>query len=162
MGLSCDRDHEWAGMGGMTRRLVFSIAFGLALTACSDAAGPLDDLVVARQRWVRERPAAYRYTLTRSCFCGFVGPVEIEVRGDSVVARRSPNGEPPVGPQVASSFPSVDGLFRIVGDAIDRKAASLDAAYDPRLGYPSRISIDYDRQIADDEIVYTVSAFQRL
>jgi len=55
--------------------------------------------------------------------------------------------------------PTVDGLFDVIASANARNAAVLDASYDASLGYPTSISIDYTRNVADDEITYSVSAF---
>ena len=54
------------------------------------------------------------------------------------------------------------GLFEIVADAGRRNAATLDVDYDPRDGHPTRIAIDYELQMADDEIVYTVRELRPL
>lgn len=48
--------------------------------------------------------------------------------------------------------PTVADLFDLIEDALDRKAVYFTASYDPHLGYPTRIEIDYSASVADDEI----------
>lgn len=39
----------------------------------------------------------------------------------------------------------------MIENAIASNADSLDAKYDRKLGYPTKITINYDSQIADEE-----------
>jgi len=50
----------------------------------------------------------------------------------------------------------VTGLFELVEQAINGGAAEVRARYDSRLGYPTRIRIDPDARVADDEITLMV------
>lgn len=88
------------------------------------------------------------------------GPVAVAVR-DGVVESRAYGGTGErVDARYAELFPDVPGLFRLIDDAARRQAAWLEVIYDPALGYPSRIVIDYDGQHGnDDEVVYMISAF---
>lgn len=52
---------------------------------------------------------------------------------------------------------TVDGLFAAIDDAIERDAARIDARYDPQLGYPLEIAIDFSERIADEEVSYFAS-----
>jgi hypothetical protein len=44
----------------------------------------------------------------------------------------------------------------VIKDAIARNASSLTVKYDPKLGYPTQINIDYDQQMADEELYLTI------
>jgi hypothetical protein len=66
---------------------------------------------------------------------------------------------------------SIAKLFEIVEDAIcasqqrfaiARKAYRLSVTYHPTLGYPTKIDIDYDKQIADEELSLTIENLQAL
>jgi len=52
---------------------------------------------------------------------------------------------------------TVLALFAKVEDAIDRDADRLDVRYDPRLGYPLEIAIDFIERAIDDEVTYTAA-----
>jgi len=133
----------------------------LAASGCHDPSSPMASLADAQQRWLRARPAAYRITLLRSCECLYSVPLVIEVRGDSVTAARVQTTGEPV-PATTGAAISVDGLFTVVGQALSRRVVQLDATYDPRLGYPTHIYIDYAAPVVDDEIAYSVIAFEPL
>ena len=149
-------------------RARLTVAAALALAACSDLAGPASDLETARARWAGAAPAAYEMTLRHVCFCGgeVTTPVVVTVRGGVVQSRRYVDGGPlggrDVDPRLAESFPSVDGLFRVVEDAVGRHAADIQATYDPQRGYPTALYIDYERNVADEEQGYQVQTFRAL
>jgi hypothetical protein len=52
----------------------------------------------------------------------------------------------------APSFPTVDGLFDILRDAIQAEADRIDVTYDPDLGVPLDFWIDYSEMAADEEL----------
>jgi hypothetical protein len=66
----------------------------------------------------------------------------------------------PVAANRVALFPDVEGLFDIIDDAIERRAAQLLVQYDPDLGHPITIRIDYSRLTADDEVEYLISDFE--
>lgn len=55
-----------------------------------------------------------------------------------------------------SGFLTISQLFDFIRDAIARDAYRFEAEFDPRLGYPVRVSVDFDREMVDEEVVYTV------
>jgi hypothetical protein len=145
------------------RALAAAIALG-ALGACDTVAGPPGnaELERARERWRAARPAEYAYTLTRECFCGpdVRRPVTITVRGSGVVDRRYADTGAPVDPRHEALFPSIDGLFAIIDDARARRADRMDLVFDPTLGHPVRIDIDYSTRAIDEEVTLTVSSIR--
>jgi hypothetical protein len=116
----------------------------------------------ARARWNAARPASYEYTLAVGCFClrDVTRPVVITVTATTVTSRRYEDDGTAVPDQLAATFPSIDGLFDKLLDARMRNAANSAANYEPTLGYPVQISLDYSATIADDEISYVVSRFR--
>jgi len=108
-----------------------------------------------RSLWRRAALSSYRYHYRRSCFClpAATEPVLIRVERGAVaevVYARTGN---PVEPERLPDYPTVDRLFELVQDALDRRADRLTVSYEPGLGYPRRIDIDYDRGIADEELI---------
>ena len=151
--------------------------FAVALAGCpapaevtADAAGPpvgpgpapsapaasrSPELDAARERWEAAGLSGYEMTLRRICFCpspDYTGPFEVTVRGGELeaVARGGTRVDDERGE-------TVEGLFDLIEDAYTRKAQSVTVEFDPELGYPANLSIDYSFQMADEEIGYMVS-----
>lgn len=112
----------------------------------------------SRERWAVEEIRSYRYTFSKSCECipGFVGPVHITVRDDVVTSMEPVAGSDSVPADLWSAFDTVGEMFALIRTAIDDEAHQFEAEYDPELGYPTRISLDFDQQMVDDELVIRV------
>jgi hypothetical protein len=136
---------------------IIALLVGLSATACSDLGfdvRPLTELEKAEATWDRFGPESYVYAVQRICFClaDESGPVRVWV-DDGVagqwtyVATGNPLPEP-----ARSRFPSVAGLFDILREALTQDAHEVQVSYDPEFGYPTEFSIDYDEQVADEEL----------
>jgi hypothetical protein len=66
----------------------------------------------------------------------------------------------PVNPEYFKNYNSIPKLFDLVQDAIAKKAHSLSVTYHPTLGYPTQINIDYDQQMADEELYLTIDKLE--
>jgi len=144
---------------GPTRGAVLAVA--LAFAGCDSPfspSGPERDLEEARRTWSRQGIASYTVEVSQLCFCGpdthgtFAVVVEqgrvASVTDAETGVPRTPNPFVPL---------TVLALFAKVEDAIDRDADRLDVRYDPRLGYPLEIAIDFIERAIDDEVTYTAS-----
>lgn len=143
-------------MDMMKRRhllLVIALAAG-AVSGCGildpnrELQNELDDNYA---KWIARGPASYEYRLTQLCFC----PPEhtrtylVRVVNRSVLESRDvQTGAPPPGGYQARTVPD---LFAFLHDALSRDADKIDVVYDPELGYPTRMMIDYEEQAADEE-----------
>jgi hypothetical protein len=137
----------------------------LAVTSCSgdvSTTSPVPiDLAAARRRWVQFAPAAYQITVGRSCFCGpdVTRAVVVMVRNGQVESRRYEDTGADVPAQIAPAYPTVDGLFDVIAEAIGQHAATVDVLYDASRGFPVSIEIDGSLMIADDEMFYGTRNF---
>lgn len=115
-----------------------------------------------RRLWNQQNISNYRYTLTRSCFCTAEarGPVIVEVRNGVTTSVTSVATGQPVSADLFKEYDTVPKLFNVIKDAIARKASSLTVEYNSTLGYPTKINIDYNAQIADEELYLTVENFE--
>jgi hypothetical protein len=146
--------------------------FGVALTwlvslfsapALADAAA---DLAKNRSVWRSAGVADYEYGYHKYCACHPDTPPEtiVTVRAGSVVRVR----HRPVGydreveaPRGLEYYWTIDGLFDLIAAALD-KHAQVSAAYDPTLGYPTEIHVDYDANLIGDEVDLMVTRLDRL
>lgn len=133
----------------------------LAVASC-DSTLPLSPLseqrraAVARKRWISQAPSSYSFIMGLECFCVETREMRVTVVNGVVVSVRPlDTDEELAGPARASFRPIVD-LFSVVLDAISRLAYSIRAEYDPALGFPSSVFIDYERNIADEEYGFRV------
>ncbi len=117
-----------------------------------------------RRLWNQQNIANYRYTFSNGCFCipEARGPVVIEVRNGQTTSITSVATGEPVDPQFFQKYNTIPKLFNVIQDAINRRAFSLNVRYDTRLGYPTQIDIDYESQIADEELYLTIENFQEI
>lgn len=131
---------------------------GVLLAAgCSD--GPLgparDSLEANRELWTARGPTSYAFVYEVNCFCASpaLDPVRITVESGVVTgAVRVETGE-----ELEGEFPTVEALFERIRDAIDREAYQISAGYDPDLGYPRDVFIDYRRNTIDEEFGFLAS-----
>ena len=145
--------------------IVLSLAAILAgLSACTSATAPADELAAARRQWTENGPQSYSYTLARSCEClpEQTGPVVITVQDGAVVSRVYASTGTPVATAYQSLFPSIEGVFDLVDEAIRQGAEQLDVDYHRTLGYPVNIAINLHLRPVDGGLVVTTSDFHSL
>ena len=141
---------------------IFVALVGLLLMGCGESLGPLADVSgdrIRRQRaiWEAQQIDDYVFETRRLCFCGFVGWLEVTVQGD-VVQSISPVEDPEIPEWVASEYPTVNELFDLLDDAVDRDAAEIEVTWHETLGYPESFWIDYSRNVADEELGHDIRA----
>jgi type II secretory ATPase GspE/PulE/Tfp pilus assembly ATPase PilB-like protein len=126
----------------------------------------------AKAKWQKQQPLHYSYALQRTCFCppeynrpinirvfkGKVQQATLAVNASLVNGRRA--AEQPLAADRKSEAMPMEGLFKIIQDAIQRKASSLKVTYNKQYGYPLTIAIDYNSMIADEEAYWTISNFK--
>jgi hypothetical protein len=125
----------------------------VALTAACVTSNDDRGLGAARARWAEQRLSSYRITSQTGCFCGsdFVAPIRLVVVADKVTAASYVADQRAVSDTILRNQLTVEDAFDKIQDALDRKAVDLQVTYDPQLGYPRSIQIDYSKMIADEE-----------
>lgn len=127
----------------------------------------LDSLELARARWIRERPAAYRFQMHLHCFCfGMAAPrPTFEVEGDSVVRLLDMSGELPASSHVLEFWTAhtIDRMFdQIAAEITDPGRSIGELTFDARWGYPVRFSTDGRHGLTDMWRTIGVLRFQAL
>lgn len=137
-------------------RILQTVALSAALSACglTDPSGPHAEeearLREARSLWRAQGVASYTYVASRSCFCAPEArePATVTVRAGVIVSVVSVEGGVSRSPE---GYHTVEGLFDLVQDAIDKNAATIRTEYDPARGYLTSAYIDLDERLADEE-----------
>jgi hypothetical protein len=128
-------------------------------TACSQTT---DDhgLAAARDRWTKQAPGEYRFTWRRSCECPteMTRPIEIRVTGRQITSAVYVDDRSAVAEQFRSSLRTIEGVFDDLEMAIDQRTAEINLSFDPALGYPTSVFVDYSRQIADEELALQIAS----
>ena len=137
---------------------------GRGKTPAAQTSNAAQQLQRNKQLWAKQKISNYRYTLRRSCFClpKSSEPMKIEVRNGKATSIVVASDGKPVNREYFNNHDSVAKLFQVVEDAIAKKAHRLSVTYHPTLGYPTKIDIDYNKQMADEEIFLTIDNLQPL
>lgn len=136
-------------------RTLLSVTAAFILSSCDSILDPLnyqsDELSRNWQHWLDRDYANYDYVIVNDCACATDGiPVVVSVRGDRVVDVWDEDTGYSLPSNLAAQFGEIDWLFRIIDDAISRRAYSVDAQYDRYDGYPYDAFISYGRSGSDD------------
>jgi len=147
------------------RRTALALAL-VGMSGCGDGPTAISTLTMdsARARWDAAGIRDYRFEFHQQCECGpaLADAAVVEVRAGSVTRVNYRDSGEAAAPSARRLFPTVDDLFDRIADAIQQNAASLIVSYDPALGYPTQINIDYDLQVIDDEVAIDASALAPL
>lgn len=137
------------------------------LAACTVFSGPgnkddiRSELATARARWNSSGVASYEYVLQQKCFCVLGGQkVRVTVLQGVVTAAVHETSGQPVSPQFMPAFVTVERLFELIEDGFRRKAHRIEATYDAQHGFPADFFIDYNQNIADEELGYSATQFR--
>ena len=151
-------------------RILALVTVVLGSSACTVITGPdgelrreQRDLSYARRTWSSNGIDDYEFVVRRDCYCMMGGvAVRVTVRNWTIVSREIESSGVAVPPSMAFYYPSIDGIFSIIQDAIDERADDISTRYDARYGFPTDVYIDYDRRAADEEDGYTLLRFREL
>lgn len=147
----------------MKKILLITLVFILA--ACS-AGG--SELSRNQQKWQDANITHYRFELNIGCFCVFRGemPLTVEVRDGQIVHLATVDGtlilDTDPNYEFYAPHATIDLLFAELNAAVKEGADSVTVTYDATYGFPKEISIDYSKEIADEEMYYSISGFEAL
>jgi hypothetical protein len=126
-------------------------------TASSASDAEEQALLEHRERWQAAAVADYEYGYNKYCECHRDAPPEtlVTVRdGEVVRVRHRPFGyehEVEAEQRNLEWYWTVEGLFDLVRSALER-GVEVRADYDPALGFPTHVFIDYDPNMIGEEL----------
>ncbi|WP_107669726.1 DUF6174 domain-containing protein [Cyanothece sp. BG0011] len=114
------------------------------------------------QLWRSQQLKNYQYIYQKRCFCPLPTnePLKVSVKNDKITQVVNLNNNQVITDLTLAN--TIEELFNIIEEGIQRNADELLITYDPTLGYPTRVAIDYQKILADDEITYTVKNLSKL
>ena len=147
----------------MKKLLLLSLVFILA--ACSAGGSELSRNL---EKWQDTNITHYRFSINISCFCAFRDqmPLTVEVRDGQIVHMATVDGTLVLDTDQNYEFyaphATIDLLFAELDAAVNDGADSITVTYDATYGFPTEIAIDYSQEIADEEMYYSISGFEKL
>ncbi len=129
----------------------------LSVLAFSGACLAEDELTANRSLWDAAGFSSYEYRYEKSCDCHRDTPAEtiVTVENGLVVGVRYDRDDYLSEISVAEDnyrwYRTIDDLFTLVETAA-QSAVTLRVAYEPELGYPTYIYIDYDHAMIGEEV----------
>ncbi|PIE00984.1 MAG: hypothetical protein CSA79_01410 [Thiothrix nivea] len=115
------------------------------------------------QKWQQADTGAHQYETRQVCFCPqeVTRPMTVTELQGRIVNAVYADDKTPVPDNIRNSLLTVDERFAQLQEAYESGADTIDVQYDPQSGYPASVFIDQSRQIADEEVSYSISNLQR-
>lgn len=110
-----------------------------------------------RTKWAAQGAADYTFNFSRSCFClpDYTREATLAVASGQINSATYVDDGAVVAAQVVREYKTIEGLFAAIEGAIATGAAQIDVEFDAALGFPSKVFIDEDFRIADEEAWYS-------
>lgn len=136
--------------------IIIAITASVAVSGCRflewHGLGTNDD---HREEWASRSDGDYSFVMNRGCFCFPAGVFDVEVVDYAIVSMVNVNSGDSVSSDYFEYVHTIEQMFDLIEEA-EKDADRFSVAY-AREGYPSKISIDWIEQAADDEIWYSLS-----
>lgn len=160
-------------MSGQTYRagsvILLSLAGMMVTSCCGQSCGdptPKDQRELERNAaiWSSVGPRTYRFTLQPSYFAPpeVTRAVRIEVRDKVAVSITAADGVSTIDPAYYAPYDTIDKLFTYLRNARDQNPVRFDVTYDVNRRFPTAVTLDYRREIADDEMSISVKDFEEI
>jgi hypothetical protein len=120
-----------------------------------------DQLRANERKWAEAGPPqAYRLDVEVVEGADTTGvPVRIHVRDGAIASAFYAGTDEPLPQSLWAQYPTVEGLFAIVRNALSRRVAGMGVNYDQTYGFPRQIGIDYDSRRFDDDLYIITQDF---
>jgi len=146
------------------KAILFTLTIFL-LTACNEQSETIIDYPTEAHKkvdenkklWKNTAPKLYSFVVHKSCFCPREENIQVSVKDGQIDESKYIPSNTPLS--AMSKVKKIDDYFAIIQDALDKNAHKATVTYDKTYGFPSNIAIDYNEQIADEEIYYTITHF---
>lgn len=92
-----------------------------------------------------------------------IGKFIISVRqGRAESIKHADTGELVAEPELFEKYDTVEKIFSLIEAAEKRSPDKFEVEYEPKLGYPKKVNLDYSFSGSDDEFSFRVSQFEVL
>jgi Family of unknown function (DUF6174) len=131
----------------------------LGFETLDDRRATLAALGAARRLWNAQAASDYMIDFQRTCFCLERLPVRLFVSQGRIrrVVRRDTGAALPAS--AWEPYLSVEQLFDFLEERARGGAYEVRVRFDPQYGYPADVWVDSDRQLADEEVGFTLANY---
>ncbi|MDP6340127.1 MAG: DUF6174 domain-containing protein [Candidatus Marinimicrobia bacterium] len=139
------------------KNILYALLF-LLFIGCTNE--PDSDLITWQKNWNKwdsMNMTHYDFNFRASCFCldEWVREVHVSVSNDSIKSVLFTDNNLPPQELAPEQWHTIDALFELSKTCIE-EAHQYEIKYDDTYGNPSEISIDWNLQTADDEVVFFI------
>lgn len=112
-----------------------------------------------KDKWLAHGIKQYQIEMQKICFCApdAVRMMIFQVAEDEIQDVRYADSGNEVDPSHYDQSNTIEGMFALVEQALEKNPANISISYDNKYGYIKELSVDYQENIADDEITFIAS-----
>jgi hypothetical protein len=121
----------------------------------------MQELNKARALWNSAALKDYQYQFRKSCFClpDYTRKILVYVKDGSVYQAFYVDGGEVVDGEQFDELKTMDQWFSFIAQEEKKSPYKFLVTYSPDNGHPTKIEIDYDKNMADEEMYYYFSDF---
>ncbi len=112
-----------------------------------------------KEKWLSNEIKQYEIEIQKICFCepDAVRLMIFHVENNEIQDVRYADSGEQVDPSHYNELNTIEGMFTLVEQALDKNPADISIAYDTEYGYIKELTVDYHENIADDEFTFIAS-----
>ncbi|WP_282160036.1 DUF6174 domain-containing protein [Ulvibacterium marinum] len=142
------------------RSLISILTVFLILSCDSDDASVQNALELNRQKWQRQDIKNYSIQEKHLCFCaGLEWQIFVQDGVKDTVIVSAPYVDYQPYADTFEKARSIEEAFEFIQNFDTNNVDSFEVTYNSKYGYPTEISIDSKKGVADDEITFAYSNF---
>ena len=143
-------------------RQYYLLVFLILFITCSETESPetISSFEANKEKWENALILDYSFIFQVSCYCTieYTRPKAVSVRDGKIVTVN----DLAYSEEIHRGIFSINDLFKEIEKASNQNVAELKTTYDGFYGFPTKLYIDRDERIADEEIGYSISDFKPL
>ena len=112
-----------------------------------------------KDKWLSHGIKQYQIEMQKICFCApdAVRLMIFSISDNEIKDVRYADSGDEVDPSYYNQFNTIEGMFDLVAQALDKNPANIVISYDEEYGYIKELTVDYQQNIADDEFTIIAS-----
>jgi hypothetical protein len=146
-------------------KLLLLIIISGTVYSCTDDENQVSELNENRRLWESNQIVSYSINEETSCFCGGVLDWELTVE-DSIKTEVDFDelqlSVDETYDTILERARTINEIFDFLKNLENQNIESIVVEYHTTYGFPTLISIDYNRNVSDDEVVYSYTNFTLL